>query len=191
MSEPTQPAEGPGEGADAAAAGKDATPRAPVVARKAGGSRAGRKKKSGLPALLLFLLFGAAPAAIAGWFFTRPEADQQAMLDRLPDGTGGRALKAGICVAVLFALARLALPAFHGTGQFLRSGLVWFRTRPLGLRILLFPVEFLVYLLWFVVQILFAVDAILIVAASVGVLILVARIVRPDLFESWLPEFLK
>ena len=179
------PTEPPEEGAPQPSA------PAPVVRRSAGEKRADRRKKKGLPALLLFLLFGAAPAAIAGWFFTRPEADQEAMLSRLPEGTGGRALKAGICVAVLFGLARVALPAFHGTGAFLRSGLAWFRTRPTALRVLLLPVEFLTYLLFVLVQILFAVDAILIVAACVATLLLVARIVRPDLFESWLPEILK
>lgn len=151
----------------------------------------GRSKKKGLPALALFLLFGAAPAAIAGWFFTRPQEEQDALLARLPEGTGGRALKAGICVAVLFGLARVALPAFHGTGAFLRGGLASLRSKPTALRILLFPVELVVWLLWFVVQILFAVDAVLIVAASVGTLVLVARILKPDLFESWLPEILK
>ena len=167
----------------------DAAP-APVVRRKAGEKRAARKKQ-GFPALLLFLIFGAAPAAIAGWFFTRPEEQQAEMLSRLPEGMGGRALKAGICLAVLFGLARIALPAFHGTGAFLKQGLEWFRSRPTALRVVLIPFEFLTYLLFVVVQILFAVDAILIVAACAALLILVARIVRPDLFESWLPEILK
>jgi len=163
----------------------------PIVRRAKRGSLGKRGKKSGFPALILFLLFGAAPAAIAAWFFTRPEEDQAAMLSRLPEGTGGRALKAGICVAVLFGLARLALPAFHGTGAFLKGCLISLRAKPTALRVLLFPVELLVYLLWVVVQILFAVDAVLILAACAATLILVARIVRPDLFESWLPEILK
>jgi len=94
-------------------------------------------------------------------------------------------------VAVLFGLARVALPAFHGTGAFLQGGLVSLRAKPIALRILLFPVELVVWLLWFVVQILFAVDAVLIVAACAATLILVARILKPGLFESWLPEVLK
>lgn len=166
-------------------------PAAPIVRRAKRESAGARRKKSGFPALIFFLLFGAAPAAIAAWFFTRPEEDQAAMLSRLPEGTGGRALKAGICVALLFALARLALPAFHGAGVFLKGTLLTLRAKPTALRVLLFPFELLVYLLWVVVQILFAVDAVLILAACAGTLILVARIVRPDLFESWLPEILK
>ena len=168
---------------------EDPAGQAPLRRAKREG-RAARKKKKGLPALFLFLLFGAAPAAIAGWFFTRPEEDQAAMLARLPEGTGGRALKAGICLAVLFGLARVALPAFHGTGAYLKGALVSLRSKSTAMRILLFPVGLVVWLLWFVVQILFAVDAVLIVATSVGTLVLVARILKPDLFTDWLPEIL-
>ena len=173
---------------------EDPAEQAPVRRAKREGPTArkkgARKKKTGLPALLLFLVFGAAPAAIAGWFFTRPEADQEAMLAKLPEGTGGRALKAGICIAVLFGLARVALPAFHGTGAYLKGTLLSLREKSTAMRVVLFPVELVVWLLWFVVQILFAVDAVLIVATSLGTLILVARIVKPDLFADWLPEIL-
>lgn len=160
-------------------------------AQRDGTGRGAKRRKKGFPALVLFLLFGAAPAAIAAWFFTRPQEEQDALLARLPAGTGGRAVKAGVCVAVLFGLARVALPAFHGTGAFLQGGLATLRSKPTALRVLLFPVELVVWLMWFVVQILFAVDAVLIVAASVATLILVARILKPELFETWLPEILK
>ena len=121
----------------------------PVRRRKReDGGRGGRAKKKGGSAVLLFLLFGAAPAALAGWFFLMPEEKQAAVLEKLPEGTGGRALKAGICLAVLFGLAKIALPAFHGTGAWLRGALQKLRANGTALRILLFPVELVVWLVW-------------------------------------------
>ena len=52
-----------------------------------------------------------------------------------------------ILLGILLLLARIALPAFHGASSALRGVLFRLREKPKGLRILLFPVEFLVYLL--------------------------------------------
>ena len=76
-------------------------------------------------------------------------------------------------------------------GARLKGWLDALKRKPKALRVLLFPVEFVVWLLWFVVQLLFALDAVLIVAAAVGTLVLVARILKPELFEGVLPEILK
>ena len=62
----------------------------------------------------------------------------------------------------------------------------WFRARRKGLRIVLFPLEAATGLLWFLVQCLFAVDAILILAAGAAFLLYVVRIVKPETFP-WLP----
>ena len=158
--------------------------------RRTEGGRTGRRKKRGPVAVLLFLIFGAAPAGIAVWYFTLEPETQQQILARIPAGAGGRAIKAAICVALLFALAKIALPAFFGTGSMLRSGLVALRAKPTALRVLFFPAEAVLWLLWFAVQLLFAIDAVLIVATSVATLVLVARILKPDLLSDVLPEIL-
>jgi hypothetical protein len=141
--------------------------------------------------VVAFLVFGAAPVAAVVWFFAQPQWRKDQILDKVPEGAGGRAIKAGICVLVLVGLARIALPAFHGTAATLRGALDALRAKPKPLRVLLFPVEFVVWLLWFAVQMLFAVDAVLIVAAAVATLLLVARILKPDLLSDVLPPVLQ
>jgi hypothetical protein len=150
-----------------------------------------RKRRKGPKAVLLFILFGAAPVGILLWFFVQPDWRQAEILAKVPEGAGGRAIKAAICVGVLFALARVALPAFHGTAATLRNGLARLRSKPIVLRVLLFPVEAVLWLLWFAVQMLFAVDAVLIVAAGLATIVLVARILKPDLLSDVLPELLR
>jgi hypothetical protein len=154
--------------------------------------REARRRKKGMGTLALFLLFGLGPALAVGWFYLQPEDDRRRVLDKIPDGAGGRAIKAGICVAILVGLARIALPAFHGAAATLHDAVTWMRTRKGAARILLFPVAFVLWLVWFLLQILVAVDAVMIVAACVATLVLVARILKPDLFDvGWLPEFLR
>jgi hypothetical protein len=148
-------------------------------------------RKRGPGAVGAFLLFGAAPVAALVWFLVQPQARRAEILARVPEGAGGRAIQAGICVVVLVGLARVALPAFHGTAATLRAGLQALRTRPPLLRALLLPFEALLWLLWFLVQALFAVDAVLIVATAAATLLLVARILKPDLLSDVLPELLR
>ena len=54
--------------------------------------------------------------------------------------------------------------------------------------VLLFPFEFLIWLLWFALQLLVAVDAVMIVAACLLSLLLVGRIFKPDLLPHILPQ---
>ena len=149
-----------------------------------------RRKKRGPMVVLLFLIFGAAPAGLAVWYFMMPPETQQQILDRIPTGAGGRALKAGICVALLFGLAKVALPAFFGTGSMLYAAMQTMRAKTTPLRVLCFPAEALLWLLWFTVQLLFAIDAVLIVATALATLVLVARILKPDLLAEVLPRIL-
>lgn len=145
-----------------------------------------RKKKRGIVA---FLLASAVPLAAIGVWVAQPEERKQAILEKVPSGVGGRAIAAGVSFGILLLLARIALPAFHGASGALRAALFRLREKPKAVRILLFPVEFLVYLLWLGLQLLFAVDAFLIlVAAAVG-LLLVIRIIKPDFLPAILPDF--
>ena len=145
-----------------------------------------KKKKRGI---LAFLLASAVPLAAVGIWLVQPEERKQQILEKVPSGVGGRALAAGAAFGILLLLARVALPAFHGASTALRGVLLRLREKPKALRVLLFPVELLVYLLWLGLQLLFAVDAFLIlVAAAVG-LLLVIRIVKPDILPGILPQF--
>lgn len=153
------------------------------VARKA----SARKKARGGNAIVLFLLFGAAPLGLLTWFFLQPEATRAQMLEQIPEGVGGRAAKAGICLAVLIGLSVVALPAFHGASSALRGVLDKMRTAPMWRRVLMSPIELVLGLLWLVVQVSFAVDVLLIVATSLGLLLATARIVLPDLLPGIAP----
>ena len=150
--------------------------------------RVREEKKRSRGGLILLLVAGALPAAGVVWYFLQNEADKKALLDKIPAGAGGRAVKAAIAFGILVVLARVALPAFHVSSGGLREALARFRARSGVKRVLLWPAEAGVGLAWFLMQILFAVDVVLILAASAALLLLVARIVKPDLFPGFLPD---
>lgn len=160
---------------------------APVSPRRTRGTK--RERKKGKGGVIVFLLVSAVPAAAIGWYLMQPQERQDKIVEMF-DGSGGRAAKAGICLVVLIALARLALPAFHHTSGALRGFMHKMREKPKATRVLLFPVEFVTWLLWFTVQILFALDAILILATGALVIILVVRIVDPTVLSDVLPPIL-
>lgn len=149
-----------------------------------------RERKRGKGGLVLFLLVSAVPAAAIGWYLMQPPETQDKLVGLFGEGSGGRAAKAGICLGVLVALARLALPAFHASSGALRGFMGQIRAKGTAARVLLFPVELAAWLLWFAVQILFAVDAVLILATGALVIILVIRIVDPSVLADVLPPIL-
>lgn|GEM_PF-2644531 len=144
------------------------------------------QRKGGRGALAVFVIANLALGAAAAWWFTRPEDQRQAALEKLSPGVGGRATAAGLAFGLLVVLAIVVLPGARAATAGLARAQHWCRTRPTGLRILLFPLEALVGLLWFVAQCLFAVDAIAIVGTAVAFLLYVVRIGKPELFP-WLP----
>ena len=148
----------------------------------------GRRRPRGGNALTLFLLFGAAPLALVGWFFFQSAERQQELLDRVPEGVGGRATKAGICLLVLVGLSTVALPAFHGASKAVGGALARLRSAPLLRRILLFPAELVVGLVWLVLQISYAVDVLLIILAALALLLATARIIFPDALPGFVPQ---
>ncbi|MDJ0974582.1 MAG: hypothetical protein QNJ98_09000 [Planctomycetota bacterium] len=156
--------------------------------RTARGRRGERKRGKG--GLIVFLLVSAVPAAGVVWYLLQTPETQQKLIGLFGDGAGGRAAKAGICLVVLVALARIALPAFHASSGALRGVMARIRAKPTAVRVLLFPVELVIWLLWFLVQILFAVDAVLILATGALVIILVIRIVDPSVLADVLPPIL-
>lgn len=129
-------------------------------------------------------MFGAAPIGLVIYFFTLHKAKQQAILDKIPPGVGGRALIAGGLVVGLIVLATIALPAFHGASASLKNAMDWIRTRPAALRVLLFPAELVIWLLWFAFQVLFALDAVAIIACALGALLATVRIFNPEFMQS-------
>lgn len=133
---------------------------------------------------MLFLAFGAAPIGLVIYFFTLPKVKQQDILDKIPEGVGGRALIAGALVVALIVLARIALPAFHGASGALKSAMHWVQRQKTIVRVLLFPFELIIWLLWFVCQILFGLDAVAIIACALGALLATIRIFNPEFMQS-------
>lgn len=136
----------------------------------------------------MFLLASAAPLAALVWFLLQPEDRRKALADKIPEGVGGRAITAAIAFGVLVLLARVALPAFHAASASLQGVLGRIRSARKVFRVLLFPVEGIVWLSWFLLQLLFAVDAFLILVAAVVGLLLAIRIVQPDFLPGVLPD---
>jgi hypothetical protein len=156
--------------------------------RRAGARPSGRdrRRRRGRGFVVAFLLANAIPAAATVWFFTRPPAERQRLLDAIPAGVGSRAGAAGLSFVVLLVLALVVLPGAKATIDALHRARGWLRTRPTGLRAALFPLEAAAGLLGFLAQCLFAVDAILILAAGAAFLLYVVRILKPETFP-WLP----
>jgi hypothetical protein len=178
----------PGREAPGDASADDPLPRknehgAPLTARSQ--KRGARARKRG--GLGIFLLAGALPVAAIVWFLLQPEAQRNAFFEKLPAGWTGRAIQAAIAFGVLFVLARVALPAFHGSAGSLRVLVARLRVNRGAVRVLLYPFEVLVGLLRILVQILYAVDAALILVAALVLLLVVVRILKPEFLPGVLP----
>lgn len=152
------------------------------------GAREARPRRKGRRGILAFLLASAVPLGALGWWAFQTEERRREIGDRIPTGIAGRALAAGAAFGMLVLLARVALPAFFGASSGLRGVLGRMAAKPKAVRVLLFPFELVVYLLWLLLQMLFAVDAFLIVVAALVGLLLVVRIVKPDFLPAVLPE---
>jgi len=126
---------------------------------------------------------------VVGWFLALPAGRRDAVLDKIPDGVGGRALVAGIAFAGMALLAWVALPAFHHASRRLGGVLTRLGERRGFVQVLLFPVHLGVWLLWFACQVLFAMDAFLILASACIGLLLAVRIVVPDFLPTILSRF--
>ena len=140
---------------------------------------AARRRKKDRGGLVAFLVASAIPLGGLAFFFLQPPAKRQAVLDRF-EGRGGTALAAGLAFGIMALLAWVALPAFHRASGLLQGVLARIRRARPVVRVLLFPVEFGVWLFWFLGQVLFAVDAFLIIAAALIGLLLTIRIVVPE-----------
>ena len=159
---------------------------APEVKRSRRDRAAGKKKRGGI---ILFLIVSAIPIGAVTWFLLQSQ-EQQDKISGLFEGSGGRAIKAAIVFAVLIALARLALPAFHASSSKLQEIMAGMREKGAATRVASFPAYALVWFVWFGLQILFAVDAVLILVACALVLVLAVRIIDPSVLADVLPPIL-
>jgi len=162
-----------------------ADPTAPPLRRRGerGGGRA-RRRRGGLGA---FLVASALPLAAIAAYALLPEATRADLRARVPEGAGGRALLAGGAFAAMALLAWVALPAFHGASAAVAGLRDRIRSRGPVVRVLLFPFEALLALGWLSLQVLFAIDAFLIVATGLAGLLLAVRIVAPEALPDLLP----
>jgi hypothetical protein len=134
----------------------------------------------------VFLLLNLIPiGAVVAWF-AMPEETKKRFAEKIPPGIGTRAAVAGGVLAAMFVLARLVLPGARAALQGLARAGGWFKSQTGAKRVALFPGEAVVDLSWVLVQCLFAIDVILILACGAAFLLYVVRIVKPETFP-WLP----
>lgn len=133
---------------------------------------------------MAFLLASAVPVGAVVFWLLLPEEKRQLLAEKIPEGWGGRALAAGAAFGVMALLAWVALPAFHNASNALRALRARMASAKPLVRVLLFPVELLLGLVWFLLQLLFAIDAFLIVASALIGLLLAIRIVYPDFLPT-------
>jgi hypothetical protein len=132
------------------------------------------------------VLLGAAPVGCLVYVLLMPAEKRTKLIDSIPQGVGSRAVTAVLSLAVLIVLARLVLPGAKGAVAALTRALAWCRMQRGFRRVLWFPVEMLVGLVWFLAQIAFAVDMVLVLACAIAFVLYVVRIAKPELF-SFLP----
>ena len=138
-----------------------------------------REKKFPWP---LVILLGAVPVGSLAYVLLMPADKRTKFLDAIPQGVGGRAVTAAVSLAVLVVLARLVLPGAKGAVAGLTRALWWFRGRRGWRRVVWWPVEALVGLAWFLAQVVFAVDMVLVLACGVAFVLYVVKIAKPELF---------
>jgi hypothetical protein len=134
----------------------------------------------------LLLLLSLAPIGLATWILLMPGERRRKAFEAIPSGSGGRAIAAGAALVLLLVLVYLVLPATRTALHALMRGYHWFFRRRGPARILLAPVQFFVWLGWFLMQVVFAIDAVLVVATGIALILMAVRIMKPELFP-WLP----
>ncbi len=142
-------------------------------ARARGNERRGR---------LAWLIPAIVPIGAAIWFATRDEETRRGLIERVPEGVGGRALEAGLGFCVLVGLAWIVLPITYHGHRLSKRGLAWCLARPTGQRILLLPAMVLLGLSTGLFGLLFAADALAVILTFLGTLCLGVWIVEPTLF---------
>ena len=135
---------------------------------------------------MVLLLANALPVGMAVWILTMPAERRQRLFDQIPSGVVARAGAALGALLLMVVFARLVLPAAKGSLAALLRAQAWFRGKRGAARVALYPAEVAVGLAWFVVQMLFAVDLVLILACAAGFVLYAVRIVKPEMFD-WLP----
>lgn len=185
MNDPQPPAP-PSPRPAARAQAREGAVRVPGAARGASRLSSRVRRRGGRGALLVFVLVNAVIGGAAAWWFTRPQEVRDAALEKFAPGVGGRAMAAGVAFGLLVVLAMVVLPGARAALVGLSRAQHWFRTRPLGLRVLLFPFEAATGLLWVAAQCLFAIDAVGILVTAAAFLLYVVRIAKPELF-AFLP----
>ena len=118
-----------------------------------------------------------------------PIAGQSGLVDL---GNGGGGDRFGEFNEGLIRIdAQLARDLGPGPGEGLGRALDSMRRKPTWLRILLFPFEIIVWILFQVARLGRMADAVAIIGLCVLFLVLVVRIMKPDLLADVLPEILK
>jgi hypothetical protein len=134
----------------------------------------------------LIVLLSLAPIGLAVWILLMPEERRRKAFEAVPPGVAGRAITTGVTLVVLLLLVYGVLPATRSALHGLLRAYHWFFRQPRTTRILLFPVQFVVWLGWFAMQVVFALDAVLVLASGIGLILMAVWIFKPELFP-WLP----
>ena len=172
--------------------GRDALERGPRGPARPGVASGPRESRRGARAperrvnWMVLLLANALPIGMVVWLLAMPPDKRQRLFDQIPSGTVARAGAAVGALLLMVVFARLVLPAAKGALAGLLRAQAWFHGKRGAARVALYPAEAAVGLAWFVVQMLFAVDLVLILACGAGFILYAVRIVKPEMF-NWLP----
>ncbi len=152
-------------------------------------ARRKRERKKSNAKLWAFIWVNGLLLGAGIWFYMQPQHVKDNVLGLFGEGWEGRAARVGVCVVLLFVLAKLVLPGIYGTKGGLERLLHRMQSRKLPVRIALFPLEAIVWLFWFGFWILFALDAVLILATCALLILLVVRIVNPAFMAEFAEKY--
>ena len=143
-----------------------------------------KKSKAGLFVKLAVL---AVPASCAIAFAIMGEERRDALLGLLPEGAGQRIMAVVFAFGLMAALAWVVLPLVHHATRWVWRG-VW-KLKESPARALLWPVRFVVYIGWLLMQCAFAVTAFLIVLSALVGLVFTIRVIQPDFLPTLVQGF--
>jgi hypothetical protein len=136
-----------------------------------------RKRKVSRGLRLLPLVF---PAAATVWFLLQSPERRRRVIERVPQGAGERALDAGLGFCLLIGLAWIVLPVTYWSHRWSRRALRWCVDRPVGSRLALLPVALVVGSVSALTGIVFAANALAIVAVFLLTLLMGVWVFQPD-----------
>lgn len=149
--------------------------------------RTPRPRRRNTAGLILKLGVLAVPAGCAVAYGLMGDERREAILGALPEGAGNRILGVIFAFGAMAALAWVALPLVHHAARWIWRGVG--KLKESAASLVLWPVRFVVYIGWLLMQCAFAITAFLIVLSAIVGLVFTIRVIQPGFLPTLMQGF--